>query len=142
MSTFLIIAGLIAILLGVVVVLQKTGKVEDTDGDLVPDVVEDTIEEVKAKAKKAKAKAKKAAKTAKAVVEEVKETIEEAKDIVEAAQGMPVIEGKVTKTKLRALSKADLIVLAAKKFDTDMDQSLTKTKIVNAVYELYYPNKK
>ena len=142
MNTFFIIAGVLAVAAIALVILQKTGKVEDTDGDLIPDVVEDAVEEVKVKAKKAKAKAKKAVKTAKAVVEEVKETIEEAKDIAEAMKGLPVIEGKVTKTKLRELSKADLITLATKKFEVEVDTTLTKTKLVNVVYELYYPNKK
>ena len=142
MNTFFILAGVLAVAVIAIVALQKTGKVADTDGDLIPDVVEDTVEEVKVKAKKAKAKAKKAVKTAKAVVEEVKETIEEAKDIVEAAQGLPVIEGKVTKTKLRALTKEELETLLTKKFEVEAIEGATKTNLVNKVYELYYPNKK
>lgn len=146
MNTFFILAGILAVAVIAIVALQKTGKVADTDGDLIPDVVEDTVEEVKVKAKKAKTKAKtkakKAVKTAKAVVEEVKETIEEAKDIVEAAQGLPVIEGKVTKTKLRALTKEELETLLTKKFEVEAIEGATKTNLVNKVYELYYPNKK
>lgn len=142
MNTFFILAGVLAVAVIAIVALQKTGKVVDTDGDLIPDVVEDTVEEVKVKAKKAKAKAKKAVKTTKAVVEEVKETIEEAKDIVEAAQGLPVIEGKVTKTKLRALTKEELETLLTKKFEVEAIEGATKTNLVNKVYELYYPNKK
>ena len=38
------ILAALAIAAGVLVYLQKTGKVKDTDGDLIPDVVEEKIE--------------------------------------------------------------------------------------------------
>ena len=160
MNTILIIVGLLAFGAAVLVVLQKTGKVKDSDGDYIPDVVEETLEKTKAeyaeasaKAKKAvkktKAKAKKVKETAKNVIEEAKEAkqafgkaFEEAQDVVEALQGLPVIEGKVTKTKLRALSKEDLETILTKKFKVELTADATKTNLVNRVYELYYPNKK
>ena len=47
MNTFLIILGALAVVAGVVIYLQKTGKIKDADGDLIPDVIEDKVEEVK-----------------------------------------------------------------------------------------------
>ena len=86
-----------------------------------------------------KAKAKKVKKTAKARAEVVKE---ELGDVADAILGIPVIEGKVTKTKLKTLTKDELLTISDKKFDTELDSTLTKTNLVNKVYELYYPNKK
>ena len=87
----------------------------------------------------AKAKAKSAKAEAKARATAVKE---ELGDVADAILGIPVIEGKVTKTKLKTLSKEELITLSDKKFDIELDSTLTKTNLVNKVYELYYPNKK
>ena len=67
---------------------------------------------------------------------------EELGDVADAILGIPVIEGKVTKTKLKTLTKDELLTIADKKFDTELDSTLTKTNLVNKVYELYYPNKK
>ena len=58
---------------GAVVYYIKKGKIADRDGDLIPDVVEDTIEEVKETTSEVKRRAK-------AVREEVK-------DVVDAAKG-------------------------------------------------------
>ena len=45
---------------------------------------------------------------------------------------------KVTKSSLRAMKKGELIKLAKSDFDTDFDSSLTKTNLVNKVYQLYH----
>ena len=37
--------AVIAVVAAVLVYLQKTGKIKDSDGDLIPDVVEDKIEQ-------------------------------------------------------------------------------------------------
>lgn len=73
---------LVVILLGVGAVIYyiKKGKIADRDGDLIPDVVEDTVEEVKEKAAEVKHRVK-------AVKEEIKDVIEEAKDVVSAVKG-------------------------------------------------------
>ena len=47
---------------------------------------------------------------------------------------------KITKSSLRAMKKAELISTAKKEFNVDFDSSLTKTNLINKVYELY--NKK
>lgn len=96
---------------GAVVYYIKKGKIADRDGDLIPDVVEDTIEEL--------------AKTAKEINKKAK------------AGKKPK---KVTKSSLRAMKKAELISTAKEEFNVDFDSSLTKTNLINKVYELY--NKK
>lgn len=68
--------------------------------------------------------------------ETIDEVMEQAKDIFEAANGT-LIEGKVTKSKLREMKKAELLKYAEKVFDITLDSSLTKTNIVNKVYELH-----
>lgn len=147
MKTILILAAIIAVISAISYFLTKKGVIKDSDGDFIPDVVEDAVEDVKEEIKeevaeakaKVKAKAKKAKATAKKRVAKAKE---ELGDVADALKGIPVIEGKVTKTKLRALSKEDLIALADKKFDMAFEEGVTKTNMVNRVYELYYPNKK
>lgn len=82
------------------------------------------------------------------VVEEVKDVIEAAKDareelaeqigdVVEAVKSPIVIEGKVTKSKLRALKKDDLLAHAKSEFDADFEEAITKTTLINKVYELH-----
>ena len=111
MSTILIIIGLLLLVAGGVIYFVKKGKLSDRDGDLIPDVVEDTIEELAKTAKEINKKAK-AGKKSK----------------------------KVTKSSLRAMKKAELISTAKEEFNVDFDSSLTKTNLINKVYELY--NKK
>jgi len=147
MKTILILAAIVAVISAISYFLTKKGVIKDSDGDFIPDVVEDAVEDVKEEIKeevaeakaKVKAKAKKAKATAKKRVAKAKE---ELGDVADALKGIPVIEGKVTKTKLRELSKEDLIALADKKFDMAFEEGVTKTNMVNRVYELYYPNKK
>lgn len=90
----------------------------------VKDRVEDVVEEVQD------------------VIEAVKEAsediLEEVNDVVEAVNSPIVIEGKVTKSKLRALKKQDLIDHARANFNADLDSSLTKTNLINKVYELHH----
>jgi len=94
--------------------------------NVVKDRVEDVVEEVQD------------------VIEAVKEASEdikeEVKDVVEAVKSPIVIEGKVTKSKLRGLKKQDLLDHASANFDVELDLSLTKTNLINKVYELH--NKK
>lgn len=78
MITTIIILALAAV--GLVVYLVKTGKLADRDGDLIPDKVEDAVEDVK----ETVAEVKKRAKVVKA---EIKDVIEEAKDVSKAVKG-------------------------------------------------------
>ena len=56
----------------------KRGKINDADGDFIPDEVEEAVEDVKEAAKEVKRRAKR-------VKEEIKDVIDEAKDV--AAKG-------------------------------------------------------
>ena len=72
-------------------------------------------------------------------VKEASEDIkEEVQDVVEAVKSPIVIEGKVTKSKLRTLKKQDLIDHARANFDAELSSSLTKTNLINKVYELHH----
>ena len=73
MKLFLFILVVILLGAGVVVYYIKKGKISDRDGDLIPDVVEDTIEDVKSTAKEIKRRAKR--------------VVEESKDVVDAVKG-------------------------------------------------------
>ena len=125
MQTILIIIGLLAIAAGVGYVLIKTGKIKDSDGDFIPDVVEDKVDEVKGKVQK-KVKAVKT--RVKNVKDEIEDVVEELEDVFQA------IKGKVTKSKLNSLTKQQLVDAAKKDHGTDLDVSVKKSTLVNKVY--------
>ena len=58
----------------------KRGKINDRDGDFIPDEVEDTVEDVKEVAKEVKRRAKN-------VKKELKDVVEQSKDVVDAIKG-------------------------------------------------------
>ena len=87
MNTILIIVGVLAVVVGIAIYLQKTGKIEDKDGDLIPDVIEDKVEKVKAKAKKV-------AKESKEVINAVKTVVSESKDVIDAVKVTPKTKRK------------------------------------------------
>lgn len=89
MKTILIILALLAIGAGVVVYFIKKGKIKDEDGNLIPDAIEDKVEEVKEIAKEVKTRAKRVAEEAKDVVDAAKEVVKQSKDVVTAAKGKP-----------------------------------------------------
>ena len=84
--------------------------------------------------------AKKRVKAVKEEIAEAKEAIAEAveqvKDVVEAAQGS-LIEGKVTKSKLNACKKSDLLQHAKDEFGEEFDPKIAKSTLVNKVYTLH-----
>ena len=94
------ILAVIGISAGVLFYLQKTGKIKDTDGDFIPDVVEDKIEQAEAVVKETKRR--------------VKRVVEEAKDVVDAAKGKP----KKTTAKKATVKKATPKKTTAKKVTT------------------------
>ena len=77
----------IAIGIGATVYLIKKGKIKDSDGDLIPDVVEDAVEDVKETVQETKKRVKRVKEEVADVIEEVKEVVEQAKDIPSAAKG-------------------------------------------------------
>lgn len=141
MNTILIILGILVA--GVAVYyfgFYKKGKINDRDGDFIPDEVEDAVEDVKEVAKTVKKRAKRVAEETKDVVDAVKEVVEQSKDVVEAAKGEKRKgrkSNKVTKSSLRRKTKAELVSISKSKFGVDFDLSLTKTNLINKVYELY-----
>ena len=76
----------IAIGIGATVYLIKKGKIKDADGDFIPDVVEDKVEET---VQEVKLRAKRIKEEVADVVEEVREVVDQAKDITAAAKGKP-----------------------------------------------------
>jgi hypothetical protein len=131
MKTILVILGIGIIAAGVIYFLIKKGKIKDSDGDFIPDVVEDEVDKVKGKVQK-KVKAVKT--RVKNVKDEIEDVVEELGDVVSA------IKGKVTKSKLNSLTKQQLVDAAKKDHKTDLDISVKKSTLVNKVYSLY--NKK
>ena len=99
MNTILIIIGVLAVAIGIVIYLQKTGKIEDKDGDLIPDSIEDTAAKAKLVAKQVKTKAKNIAKESKEVVAAVNNVVKESKDVVDAVKGTPKAKRKPTTKK-------------------------------------------
>lgn len=138
MQTFLIILGILVVIAGIYFFLIKTGKIEDKDGDLIADDIEDAIDDVKEGVNKAKRKVNKTVKSVKTRVKNVKDEIE---DVVEELQDVAqAIKGKPTKSKLNSLTKQQLIDAAKQDHGADFDLSVKKSTLVNKVYSLY--NKK
>ena len=134
MQTFLIILGILVVIAGIYFFLIKTGKIEDKDGDLIADDIEDAIEDVKEVAGKVKKTVKTVKTRAKKVKAELEDVVDELQDVVQA------IKGKPTKSKLNSLTKQQLIDAAKKDHGADLDLSIKKSTLVNKVYSLY--NKK
>ena len=88
MKTILVIIGILAIIAGVYYfAFYRKGKINDRDGDLIPDEVEDAIEDVKEVAKEVKRRAKRVKEEVKDVVGAVKEVVDQAGDVADAAKG-------------------------------------------------------
>ncbi len=88
------IIGLIVVLLVIGAAVYyfgfyKRGKINDRDGDLIPDEVEDAVEDVKAVVKETKKRAKAVGKELKDVADAAKEIINQAGDVAAAAKGKP-----------------------------------------------------
>jgi|TARA_R110002073_G_scaffold23370_4_gene80035 hypothetical protein len=65
----------------------KRGKVNDRDGDFIPDEIEDAVDDVKEVVKETKRRAKAVKKELKDVADAAKEVVEQSKDVVSAAKG-------------------------------------------------------
>ena len=87
MKLFLFILVVILLGAGALVYFIKKGKIADRDGDLIPDVVEDTIDDVKEKATEVKRRARAVKKELKDVGVAIKEVAKQSKDVVDAAKG-------------------------------------------------------
>jgi len=80
MTTFIVILVLAAVITATVVYLKKTKIYEDKDGNLIPDAIEEKVEEVKVRAKRITEEVKDVAAAA-------KEVVKQSKDVVSAAKG-------------------------------------------------------
>ena len=101
--------------------------------------IDERIEEKVDNAKRTITAVKKEINDVKEAIEDAVEDIaEEVNDIREAARGGVVIEGKVTKSKLRGLKKQELLDHARAEFDEAFDSSMNKTNLINKVYELHH----
>tara|TARA_B100000963_G_C22509846_1_gene617815 strand:- start:128 stop:463 length:336 start_codon:yes stop_codon:yes gene_type:complete len=89
MTTFLIIIGLLAVAAGVYFYAIKTGKIEDKDGDLIADDIEEAIEDAKDVAAEVKRRAKNVKSELADVKKAAKELGEQLEDVAEAAAGKP-----------------------------------------------------
>ena len=101
MNTILIFLAFLAVAAGVYYfAFYSKGKINDRDGDFIPDEVEDAVEDVKEKVedikedveetvKEVKRRAKRVKQEVKDVVDAAKDVVEQSKDVVEAAKGKP-----------------------------------------------------
>jgi gas vesicle protein len=83
--TIFIIA--LVLVLGTIFFLIKSGKIEDKDGNNIPDVIDEKVEKVKEVVEETKSRVKRVKEEVADVVEAVKEAVEQSKDVVEAAKG-------------------------------------------------------
>jgi|LakMenEpi03Aug12_release.lakeMendotaPanAssembly.Ray.scaffolds.fasta_scaffold06705_12 molybdopterin biosynthesis enzyme MoaB len=80
MTTFIVILVLAAVITATAIYLKKTKIYEDKDGNLIPDAIEEKVEEVKVRAKRITEEVKDVAAAA-------KEVVKQSKDVVSAAKG-------------------------------------------------------
>ena len=99
MNTLLIILAIVAIGAAIIVYLQKTGKIEDKDGDLIPDAIETKVEEAKEVVAEVKKRATRVVEEAKDVANAAKEVVKQSKDVVNAAKGNTTRKGRRPKAK-------------------------------------------
>ena len=93
MNTFIIIAAIISAAIATYAILLYLGKIKDTDGDFIPDVIEDKVEDIKADIKEVKAKVKRRVKSVKKELNDVaaagRNVVKQSKDVVDAVKGKP-----------------------------------------------------
>ena len=87
MNTILIILALLAVAAGVGFFFMKTGKIEDKDGNNIPDVIDNKVKEVKETVIEVKQRVKRVKEEASDVVKSVKEVGKQVKDVANAAKG-------------------------------------------------------
>jgi len=86
MTVFLILIVLV-IAGAVTFFLMKKGKIEDKNGNNIPDVVEEKIEDVKELVNVVKERTKRVVEETKDVVESAKKVVKQSKDVVDASKG-------------------------------------------------------
>jgi esterase/lipase len=86
MTTILVIAAFV-LFFGLIIYFEKTKIIEDKDGNLIPDVIEEKVDEVKEVVKEVKVRAKRVAEEVNDVAIAAKEVVKQSKDVVNAAKG-------------------------------------------------------
>ena len=138
---------IVLVILSVISILYvtKSNKIKDSDGDGIPDIVEDAIDDVKEEVTKVKTEVKRRVKRVKEEINDVKksasEVINQIDDVAKAAGGSKrkgKKPTKVTKSSLRTMKKVELIFQAKKDFGIKLDSNLSKTALINKVYELHH----
>ena len=110
-------------------------KIEEKVDDIKEDF-DDVVEEVKRRYNRVKEEIDD-------VKESTSEVIKQVDDVAKAVggskrKGRKPSTTKITKSTLRVMKKAELLKTAKKEFKMDLDSKLTKSNLVNKVYELYH----
>lgn len=105
MTTIIVISVLAILVVGTVVYLQKKGKIEDKDGNLIPDVVEEKVEQVKEVVKEVNQRAKRVVEEVKDVTEAAKEVVKQSKDVVTAVKSTSTRKGRKPSTRKNSTPK-------------------------------------
>ena len=72
-----------------------------------------------------------------AIQDAVEDITKEEVDVKEAIKDGIIIKGKVTKNKLNAIKKSDLLKHADDEFGEKFDAKITKSSLVNKIYTLH-----
>ena len=97
MTGLIIVVGVILVAALVTYFLTKSGKIKDADGNGIPDVIEEKVEEV---VKETKARAKRVKEEVVDVATVAKEVVKQVKDVTDAAKGnSPARKGRKPSTK-------------------------------------------
>jgi gas vesicle protein len=97
MTGLIIVVGVILVAALVTYFLTKSGKIKDADGNGIPDVIEEKVEEV---VTQTKVRAKRVKEEVADVVTAAKEVVKQAKDVTDAAKGKsPIRKGRKPSTK-------------------------------------------
>lgn len=93
MTTLIVIIAFL-LFFALVIYLEKTKIIKDKDGNLIPDAIEEKVEEVKEVVKEVKVRAQRVAEEVKDVTSAVKEVVKQSKDVVNAAKGNSSLRGR------------------------------------------------
>jgi len=97
MTGLIIVVGVILVAALVTYFLTKSGKIKDADGNGIPDVIEEKVEEV---VTQTKARAKRVKEEVVDVATAAKEVVKQVKDVTDAAKGnSPARKGRKPSTK-------------------------------------------